>query len=338
MPRSFHRVPSSFFTAGARRWMLISVVLLATLGLSLTGSRAQEATPISDDVAAMLPTAVALPAATPVAGDQIRVVTTTSILADLVRQVGGDRVAAESLLPANADPHDFEAAPEDLGAIEDAALVVRHGLGLDDWADTLLETAGDLKVVVATDGVPVLTGEGFESGDPHVWFDPTRTATMVATIASALAGVDPEGATTYDARTKDYRAQLADLDAAIARAIETIPTEQRVLVTTHNVLGYYADRYGLTVVGTIIPGMETSSEPSAKDVATLLETIEAEGVPAIFAENTANPAFAQELADQAGVTLVDDLYTDSLGGPGSGAETYFDLMRTDTILIVEALR
>ncbi len=157
-------------------------------------------------------------------------------------------------------------------------------------------------------------------------------------VAAGLSEIDPDGAATYAARGDAYAAELRSLDAEIQAAIDSIPPERRKLVTNHDALGYYADRYGLEIVGTVIPGLETTAEPSAREVAALIEAIEAEGVPAIFAENTTSPALAEELADEAGVRVVDDLYTDSLGEPGSGADSYLGLMRTDTILIVEALR
>ena len=324
-------------------WLL--VVALATVLLRGTVA-AQENTPTphgttpAGAASALLVTPFPLPEGTPRVEGPLSVVTTTTILADLARQVGGPRVEVRSLLPIDADAHDYEPAPADVAVVEDAAVVVTHGLGLDAWADDLIANADmDAPVVVATEGVPTLTSEqeGFGDGDPHVWFDPTRVATMVGTIAAALTAVDPDGAGTYDARTRAYQQQLAALDTTIKTAIGTIPPERRKLVTNHEALAYYADRYGLTIVGTVIPGLDTTAEPSAEEINELLDAIEREAVPANFAEASANPELARELADQAGVALVPDLRTESLGDPGSGAETYLGLMRTNTVLIVEAL-
>jgi zinc/manganese transport system substrate-binding protein len=326
-----------------------AVLLLALLPLLLAGvagAGAQEATPAAEagGVAAMLPEAGPLPEGEARSEGPLVVVATTGILADLVAQVGGQRVAVRSLLPANADPHDFEPAPADLVAVEEADLIVRHGLHLDDWAETLIgnaETAAP--VVVATEGIATLAAAGdeaaeFEEGDPHVWFDPRRTAQMVENIRLGMTAADPDGATTYQSRANAYGAQLSALDAAIGAAVGTVPAERRKLVTNHDALAYYAERYGLEVVGTVIPSLETTAEPSAREAGELLATIAAEGVPVIFAENTTSPGLAEALAEEAGVAIVDDLYTDSLGAPGSGAETYLGLMRTDTIVIVEALK
>jgi ABC-type Zn uptake system ZnuABC Zn-binding protein ZnuA len=269
------------------------------------------------------------------------VVATTPIIADLVRQIGGERVDVKSLLPQNADPHDFEPAPADLVMVEEANAVFVHGLQLDAWAEDLIDNSGtDAKVFVSTVGVETLASdeEEFAEGDPHVWFDPTRVTTMVANIAAGLTSVDPDGKPSFEARLAAYQAALDRLDAAIQEWIALIPEEHRKIVTNHDSLRYYAERYRLTIVGTVIPGMDTRSEPSAKDVAALVDVIEAEGVRAIFAENTVNPSLAQELASQSGITVVDNLYTDSLGDAESGADTYIGLMQTDTRIIVEALR
>lgn len=326
---------------GPFSWALFAVIVATTV---LSGSSPAAGQEIPGTPAALvdtLPRPSPLPPATPRDGGAITVVASTGILADLVRQIGGERVDVRSLLPANADPHDFEPAPDDLVAVEDADLIVRHGLGLDTWLDRLLQSAGgDAPVIVATEGVPTITSdeEGFAEGDPHVWFDPTRVATMVGTITAALTTADPDGASSFQSRTAVYQHDLGALDQAMTDAIATIPPERRKLVTSHDALGYFADRFGLTIVGTVIPSLETTTEPSARQTAELIDLIEREGVPAIFAENTASPRLVNELAAQAGVKVVDDLYSDNLGKSGSGADTYLAMMRTDTILIVEALR
>ncbi|CAA9547531.1 MAG: Zinc ABC transporter, substrate-binding protein ZnuA [uncultured Thermomicrobiales bacterium] len=322
-------------------FLLVALLPLLGGGSAAAGTQATPAAAVPvAAVADLLPLPGPLPGGTPRADGPLAVVATTGIVSDLVAQVAGPRADVRSLLPANADPHDFEPAPEDLVAVAGADLVVRHGLGLDDWSEGLIENASDIPIVTATEGVETIASEeeDVDEGDPHVWFDPTRVETMVETITAGLTTIDPDGATTYGGRRDAYLAQLRELDAAIAAAVATIPPERRKLVTSHDAFGYFADRYGLTVVGTIIPGLETTAEPSAREIAALLEVIEREAVPAVFAENTASPALAEALAEEAGVAVVDDLYSDSLGEPGSGADTYLGLMRTDTVLIVEALQ
>ncbi|HEU5434351.1 MAG TPA: zinc ABC transporter substrate-binding protein [Thermomicrobiales bacterium] len=287
------------------------------------------------------PSFIALPPAPPRAGGPLAVVTTTPLLADLVRQVGGDRVSARSILPPNADPHDFEPKPADLVAVEDAQLIVEHGLDLDHWADELIANAeATAPVVVATKGVPTIASDEaeFVGGDPHVWFDPTNVKIMVGDVAAALSAVDPAGAASYAARRDAYDRNLAILDDWIKAEIATIPPARRKLVTNHDAFSYYARRYGLTFVGSVIPSLDTSAEPSAQDTQALIAKIKAEGVPAIFTEASLNPRLEQQLAAEAGVKVVPSLYGDTLGPPGSGADTYLGFMITDTRIIVDALR
>jgi zinc/manganese transport system substrate-binding protein/manganese/iron transport system substrate-binding protein len=283
----------------------------------------------------------ALPQAPPRDGGPLKIVATTPIIADLVRQIGGERVHVDSLLPNNADPHEFEPAPQDLVKLARADAIFVHGLHLDAWSQTLIKHSGtDAPVFVATKGVTTLASDEdeFKQGDPHVWFDPTRVKTMVADIAADLIVIDSAGSPSYNQRLAAYQSALDQLDREIATRIDLIPPDQRKLVTNHDALRYYAERYGLTVVGTIIPGMDTQAEPSARDIGALVQEIKKQHVKAIFAENTVNPKLANQLAAQAGVAVVDDLYTDSLGDSDSGANTYIGLMETDTRLIVEALR
>ncbi len=277
----------------------------------------------------------------------LEVITSTSILADLARQVGGDRVNASSILPANSDPHDFEPSPDDVLALENADLIILHGLQLDTWADGLIEAAqSDAPVVVATTGIETIGGDDdhegedheFSEGDPHVWFDPMRAKQMAANIRDGLTTADADGADGYQLRYEAYAAQLDELDAEIQERIDLIPVERRVMVTNHDALAYFADRYGLTIVGTVIPGLDSRTEPSAKEVAALIESIQESGVNVIFAENTVGPALAESLASDAGIRVAPDLFTDSLGDAESGADTYIGLMQTDTITIVENLR
>jgi ABC-type Zn uptake system ZnuABC Zn-binding protein ZnuA len=324
------------FKALSRRWFLAGAGLVS-IGLIIGGSSAHAQTATPSTNAPVLPP---MPDASPRSGEPVTVVATTPILADIVKQIGGDRVVVESLLPANADPHDFEPKPADIVKLEDADLIVEHGLMLDEWAADLVISAGNEEVVVATDGVPTLptNEEGFPSGDPHVWFDPTNVKIMASNIAAALSAFDPDGTASYLARLDAYIQQLDALDGWIAAQIATIPPERRKLVTNHDAFGYFVNRYGLTFVGSVIPSLDSRSEPSAKETADLIERIKSEGVPAIFTEAALNPELEEELAKQAGVTVVPNLYGDNLGEAGSGSDTYIGLMVTDTLLIVNALR
>ncbi len=284
---------------------------------------------------------VALPTIEPDSGKPFEVVASTTILADLARQIGGERVNVTSLLPANIDPHDYEPSPDDVITLEQADLVILHGLELDSWVDPLVDASmTDAPVIVATDGIDTIKSDDahFSAGDPHVWFDPMRTRTMVANIERGLESIDADGAGSYRVRLDAYGSALDTLDRDIAARIALVPVDRRILVTNHDALAYYAERYGLTILGTVIPGLDSRTEPSAKEIAELIEEIQRSGVQVIFAENTIDPRLANALARDAGIRAAPELFTDSLGTPDSGADTYIGLMQTDTRIIVENLR
>lgn len=299
---------------------------------------AQSATPAAPTL-----TLTPLPDATPRTGKPVNVVTTTPLLADVARQVGGARVKASSILPADADPHEFEPAPQDLVKAANADLIIEHGLHLDDWAKDLVENA-DAKalVLVATKDVKTIAAadaaDGFDQGDPHVWFDPRNVVTMANDIAAALTQVDSAGSDSYGARERAYAAQLSALDAWIAAQIGAIPVSRRKLVTNHDAFAYFVARYNIAFVGAVIPSLDSRAEPSAKETAALIDKIKAEGVPAIFTESTINPKLEQQLGEQAGVKVIPNLYSDNLGAPGTPADTYIGMMQTDVDLIVSALK
>lgn len=255
---------------------------------------------------------------------RLDVVATTVQITAMTKELGGDRVALRGLVPAGADAHEFEPTAKDLAAIEDARLILRHGIGLDDWLDGTLEAGASARVVTVTDGIdllpPALAG-GSGDMDPHVWQDPDRAKAMVRNIAAALAAADPQDAAAYDDAARAYEATLDAARADTQRIIDEIPADQRKMVTNHDAFGYFARAFGLEVAGAVIPGASTQAEPSAKDTAALLDVIREQGVRAIFAESTVDADLARTLARDAGVTIVDDLYGDSLGKPGSGAET-----------------
>src|SRR5215204_2676934 len=209
------------------------------------------------------------------------VVATTTQAADLVGNVGGDRAAVSGLLAANSDPHDYELRPHDVEAIADAGLVVRSGGEVDQWLEDAIDASG-------TDA-PVLDLSAHvhrEDDDPHWWQDPRNVLSAVPAIRDALTQADPAGTETYRANARAYEARVRRLDAAVMRCIETIPPARRKLVTSHDALGYYAHRYGLEVIGTVIPSLSTEAQPSAGDTTELIDTIHREGVKAVFAESS----------------------------------------------------
>ncbi|MBI5947811.1 MAG: zinc ABC transporter substrate-binding protein [Chloroflexi bacterium] len=274
----------------------------------------------------------------------VKVVATTAQVGALAREVAGDMARVTTLIPPGVDSHDFEASASDLKAIRDATLLLRNGIGLDDFLTPAIESAGGTKTVVTvTDGIELHPGAGEVDGtsrdmDPHVWHDPLNARIMVANIAEALAAADPANADRYRANAAAYQATLDETDRQIRALIDGIPAANRKLVTNHDAFGYFIRRYGLTFVGAVIPSTSTQAEPSAKDIAALVDLIRKEQVKAIFAESSLDPKVAEQIAKDTGVKIVDDLYGDSLGQPGSGAETVHGMLLANARKIAEALK
>lgn len=304
-----------------------------------------------------VPTTSGSTAANP-AADSIDVIATTSIIADLVKNVGGERVNVRTLLTPGTDPHTYTPTPSDVQAIADSQIVFENGLGLEAWlAETTENAGGERPTIAVSNGItPIEGGEdehadespaasadehdqhGEHGDDPHMWFDVQNTLRYVENIRDGLKQVDAANASAYDANAAAYSEQLKQLDAEIVTLVESVPAERRKLITNHDTFGYFARRYGFEVVGNVFEGVSTEQEPSAQQIAQLVKLIEEQQVPAVFTENTVNPRLAEQVADEAGVNVVTTLYTDALGEPGSPGATYIDMMRYDVQQIVEALK
>jgi ABC-type Zn uptake system ZnuABC Zn-binding protein ZnuA len=286
--------------------------------------------------------AAVLPLAIPTwaASRTVKVVATTVQITALAREVGGGMIQLKGLVPAGADPHEFEPVASDLVALEGADLILRHGIGLDDWLDRTLKAGKKAKLVTVTAGVRLRRGEedGKPVDDPHVWHDPANAKKMVDNIAAALDRADPGHKPTYDANAAAYKKKLDVAAAQVRTILNEIPPANRKLVTNHDALGYFAQAFGLKIVGAVIPAVSTQAEPSAADTAALLDTIKREKVKAIFAESNVNPKLAATLAKEAGVKIIEDLYGDSLGQPGSGAETLDGMWLANARKIADALK
>ena len=274
------------------------------------------------------------------AADRPKVVATTVQITALTTAVAGDFVALKGIIPAGVDPHEFEPTASDLVAIEGATLVLRHGIGLDDWLDRTLKAGKRATVVTVTRRVRLQKGEeeGKVVDDPHVWHDPANAKTMVDDIAAALARIDPTHKTAYEAQATAYKKRLDEAQAQVQAILNEIPPGGRKLVTNHDALGYFAKAFGLKIVGAVIPSVSTQAEPSAGETAKLIQTIRREKVKAIFAESNVNPKLAATLAKEAGVKIVENLYGDSLGPAGSGADTIDGMWLANARKIADALK
>jgi ABC-type Zn uptake system ZnuABC Zn-binding protein ZnuA len=265
-------------------------------------------------------------------GGDTTVVATTTQAADLVRQVGGARVNVEGMLRPGGDPHDYEPRPSDVAAVADATVVFRSGGEVDDWLSDVIDNAGgDAEVVTLLDSVKRL------DDDPHWWQDATNGVRAVEAVRAELTKADPGGRATFARNAERTTRTLQSLDRQIRACIERVPPAKRKIVTTHDALGYFARRYGVKVVGAVIPSLSTQAQASAGDVQRLVDQIRHEGVEAIFPESSVNPDIEKAIAREAGASIGDPLYADSLGPRGSPGETYTGALAADASALVRGM-
>jgi ABC-type Zn uptake system ZnuABC Zn-binding protein ZnuA len=264
--------------------------------------------------------------------DGLTVVATTTQAADLARQVGGSRVNVEGMLRPGGDPHDYEPRPSDVASVAGAAVVFRSGGEVDDWLGDVIDNAGgDAEVVTLIDSVKRL------DDDPHWWQDPRNAVRAVEAIRADLAKVDPDGRAAYARNAERTIRRLRRLDRRIAGCVARVPAAKRKIVTTHDALGYFARRYGVEVVGAVIPSLSTQAQASAGDVERLVEQIRSEDVEAVFPESSVNPDIERAIAREAGARIGDSLYADSLGPQGSAGETYIGALAADARRLVRGM-
>lgn len=301
------------------------------------------------------------------AQEKIRVVATTTILADVVSQVGGDHIELETLLPVGADPHGFDPTPQDIARVADADLVFAVGGGLEAFLEDLIESAGaENKIIFVSDGIDFIDASDAHDeheeenedvdehhdeseeqdidrdhyhgdADPHTWTDPNNVVIWIENIQNALSDADQGSAQAYSENAEAYIAVLGQLDSWIREQVSMIPEENRVIVTDHKLFTYFNARYGFTQVGAIIPGYSSLAEPTAKELAELEDAIMALDVPAVFVGNTVNPALAERVTEDTGKQLV-YIYTGSLSDADGPASTYEAYVRYNVKAIIEALQ
>jgi len=261
-----------------------------------------------------------------------RVLVVESFLADIAQNIAGDRFEVELLIPTGADPHTFQPTPQDVAKIANSQVLIINGAGLEEWLQEVLDNAGGERLVI--EAAQGLSENSSRPGDPHFWLDPNYVVYYAEEIRDGYTQIDPAGEAIYAQNTADYIAQLQELDSWIADQVEQISPERRMLVTNHESFGYFADRYGFTIIGTIVPSVSTGSSPSAQQMVALIEAIKAANTPAIFLESGTNPKLAEQVAREAGVKVIKDLLTHSILPPGG----YIEMMKYNTLAIVEGLK
>lgn len=267
------------------------------------------------------------------------ILTTTTILADIARNVAGDQLVTQSILPFGADPHSYQPVPQDTKRVSESKVLIVNGAGYERSLETLLANAGDNKTFIeASTGLRLRTDPNNDQEvDPHLWLDPSNVIVYVDNIREGLTHFNPDGADLYQANARAYITQLQELDAWINGQVAQIPPKRRVLVTNHEALGYFAERYGFTVVGAVVESFSSEASPSAQQMADLVERVRLFEVPAIFLDSSDNPTLAQQIAAETGVKVITDLHLESLT-EGDPAGNYIDMMRDNVTKIVGALK
>ncbi len=285
-----------------------------------------------------------------------QIIATSNIAADLIQQVAGDTFAVKSLIPRGSDPHAYTPGPRDVAAVADADLVFTIGLDYEQaWLKKLLKSASvdSTRMVMLGDYVKTIPssgslhddedegeGESHQPGaaDPHFWLDPREVKRILPVIVDRLAARTPAAREALVRNANAFERQLDDLHAWITQAAAAVPAERRLLVTAHESLGYFGSAYGFRIVGSVIPGVSTTREPTAAELAKLVGDIKQLRAPAIFGETILDARLAKRISEEAGVKLVTGLHTDSLGQPGSATGSYLSMMRTTASTIFDALR
>ena len=274
-----------------------------------------------------------------VAQEKLKVVATFSILADFVKNVGGDRVVVSALVGPNSDAHVYQPSPGDAKTLADARVVVTNGLGFEGWINRLVKASGTkASIAVATRGIKPRKAEddhGHGDADPHAWQSAVNAKVYVANIRDALVAADPAGKDAYEANARDYSAKLDALDAEVKTAIEKIPADRRRIITTHDAFGYFAAAYGVTFIAP--QGVSTEAEVSAKDVARIITQIRKQKIPAVFLENVTDRRLLERIGAESGARIGGTLYSDALTDEKGVAPSYLDMMRHNVKQLAAAL-
>ncbi|MDR2507989.1 MAG: zinc ABC transporter substrate-binding protein [Candidatus Accumulibacter sp.] len=268
------------------------------------------------------------------AAEKLRVVATFSILADMARTVGGERVDVHALIGADSSAHGWQPSPADARALAAARLVIINGLGFEAWIDRLAGPSGfSGELLVASRGVQPITSSGMET-DPHAWLDLSNADHYIGNIANVLAALDPAGKNTYFGNASRYKKVALELDAEIRKTFSAIPRARRKAITTHDAFAYFARAYGIDFIS---PSNIAASEPSARDIGRIIRLIRSEKIPAVFLENISGQRALERIRGESGAKIGGTLYSDSLSGKDGPAATYLNMMRHNAATVARAL-
>lgn len=294
--------------------------------------------PFSRSIVALVSAIALMSGASIVSAKPLQVVASFTVLADVVKNIGGEHVQVKSLVPPNGDPHDFQPSPSDAKALKEADVTFVSGLGLETWFERLARASGSQKSpVVVSDGIPTKTFEedGKTITDPHVWNSASNVKIWVARIESELAKAAPSQAEFFNTNAQHYLAKLNALNQRIHLRLSEVPTKTRKVLTSHDAFGYYSKEYGVTFLSPL--GISTETEASAADIALLIDQIRKENIKAYFIENSNDARLVTQVANATGARLGGTLYPEALSDEAGPASTYLNLMEYNTQQIVRAL-
>lgn len=271
------------------------------------------------------------------AQDKKVVVSSASMIWDMVKNIAGDKIENKLIVPIGGDPHIYDPNPADAQKVAGADLIFVNGLTFEGWINELIENSGTkAKTITVTQGITPISSSVYDNAyDPHAWMDVSLALTYIKNIKDGLVEVDPINADFYNSNYTNYKSRLEDLDAYIIKRIKEIPEAKRLLVTSHDAFSYYGRKYGLRVEGVI--GISTESEAQTSDMVRVQKAIKESGVPAIFVETTINPQLLKQIAKDNDVFIGGALFADSIGDKGSGGNSYYDMLKSNTDVIVNAL-
>jgi len=270
--------------------------------------------------------------------DRPLVVVTTTIIADIAKEIGGDRVEVYCIMPIGGDPHIYKPVPGDARMIAHSDLVLLNGLQLEGWLTELAKHAGGSRPMLeVTEGIiPLRDEERYGEPDPHAWSDVRNMHYYVENIVRGLLKIDPEGEQYYTGRADEYKKKLDELDVWVREQIAKLPDERRILVTSHDAFRYFGEAYNIRVMA--LQGISTEAQPQTKDVVQLVQTLQKYDIPAVFIETSVNPKMLEQIARDAGARIAGELFSDSLGHPDHEGGTYLGMVRHNVRTFVDAMK
>ncbi|OLO26279.1 metal ABC transporter substrate-binding protein [Alkalihalophilus pseudofirmus] len=269
-------------------------------------------------------------------GEGLNITTSFSILGDVIDNVVGDRGTVEYIVPIGDEPHDYEPIPSDFQKLSDSDVFYINGLGLEGWLEKLVQNSGDIPVVTLSDGVNTIPLVSEEGEDPHIWLDVQNVILLVNNLVDDLVERDPDGEELYHANAEAYKQELEELDTWVKAEINTIPEAARLIAVSEDAFRYFGQAYGIETAG--IWELNSHEEGTPSQISGLVDLIKERNLPAVFVETTVDQRYMETVANNAGVEIAGEVYTDAIGQEGSGAETYIKMMEHNVKVFVEGLK